>query len=428
MVAVAFVCDFVATGFFFYSYGVFFKALAGDFGGSRLGVSLGLTISGAVGALAAPTLGSLLDRTSIRRTMIVGALAVSTGFVLLSRVGALWQYYLVLASFVAIGLNAMGGLAAAKLVANWFVARRGAALGVATVGISFSGLVMPPVATWMVASVGWRGGFLAYGVATLLVVVPVVALGAIDRPEILGQTPDGERAPAAAGDHPRLERSWRTDEILGSHNFWATALCFALAFASLSAVLTHLVPHATDAGIPPYQAAWALSAAAGTGMASKVAFGWLSDRLDARVAVGGSLAAQFVGVLLLLRSHDLTGLLAAALVFGFGMGGIVPLQSAVTGIAFGRLSFGKVSGLMRPFMIPVGALGVPMAGWIHDRTDSYELAFRLFLLLYLLAGASAASLRLGGAGSRRASPGCVDPAPAGPSERSVASSQSGSSG
>jgi hypothetical protein len=36
MVLVAFCIDFVAVGFFFYSYGVFFKAIAADFGGSRL--------------------------------------------------------------------------------------------------------------------------------------------------------------------------------------------------------------------------------------------------------------------------------------------------------------------------------------------------------------------------------------------------------
>ena len=61
MVAVAFFVDFVAVGFFFYSYGVFFKAIAAEFGGSRLGVSLGLTVTAAVGAslqAAAPTVAS----------------------------------------------------------------------------------------------------------------------------------------------------------------------------------------------------------------------------------------------------------------------------------------------------------------------------------------------------------------------------------
>ena len=71
MVAVAFFVDFVAVGFFFYSYGVFFKAIAAEFGGSRLGVSLGITITSAVGALAAPLIGHALDRYPLKR--VIGA-------------------------------------------------------------------------------------------------------------------------------------------------------------------------------------------------------------------------------------------------------------------------------------------------------------------------------------------------------------------
>ncbi len=396
MVGVAFLCDFVAVGFFFYSYGVFFKALAGEFAGSRLGVSLGLTVNSVVGAMAAPYLGRLLDRVSIRRIMLGGAFATSLGFVLLSRIQTPWQYYLLLGSFVALGLNAMGGMAAAKLVTNWFVARRGAALGIATIGISFSGLVMPAVATWLVAHVGWRGGFLVYGAATLLLVAPVVAFVVVDRPEQVGERPDGGRRDGDAGSSATLpERVWRTREIVVSRNFWAIGLSFSLCFACLSAVLTHLVPHATDLGIGPYRAAGLLSAAAAAGMTAKPVFGWLIDHSEPRLAIGASLAAQLLGVLLLLGGDEPRELLAAALVFGFGMGGVIPLQGAITGIAFGRLSFGKVSGLMRPLMVPISALGVPFAGWVHDRWHDYAPAFQLFVILYAVAAMILVGFRAG---------------------------------
>ena len=73
MVGVAFFVDFVAVGFFFYSYGVFFKAIAEEFGGSRLGVSLGLTVTAAVGAIAAPLVGHALDRYPLKRIIAIGA-------------------------------------------------------------------------------------------------------------------------------------------------------------------------------------------------------------------------------------------------------------------------------------------------------------------------------------------------------------------
>ena len=80
MVAVAFFVDFVAVGFFFYSFGVFFKAIAAEFGDSRLGISLGFTATSVVGAIVAPLLGKALDIYPLKRVIGVGCLSMTTGF------------------------------------------------------------------------------------------------------------------------------------------------------------------------------------------------------------------------------------------------------------------------------------------------------------------------------------------------------------
>ena len=66
MVGVAFFVDFIAVGFFFYSYGVFFKAIAVEFGDYRLGVAVGITLTQGVGAILAPILGRALDRYPLK--------------------------------------------------------------------------------------------------------------------------------------------------------------------------------------------------------------------------------------------------------------------------------------------------------------------------------------------------------------------------
>jgi len=396
IVGVAFLVDFVAVGFFFYSYGVFFKAIAADLGsGTRFGVSLGLSLSNVVGAAVAPFIGRALDRVPVTRIMITGAVCVSLGFLLLSQISAFWQYYLVLGTLLGVGGTMMGGLASSKLVANWFVRRRGTAFGIATVGISLSGLVMPTAATWLIATLGWRGGFAVYGLCTLAVVVPLVARFVVDRPEARGLRPDGdsplpEEAPGPyAGD-----TMWRTRDIVRSRNFWVISLSFALVLSALSAVLVHLVPYADDLGIPSYRAAWVLSISAGMGVLGKVVFGWLFDRSDPRIAVWISFGMQLGGLLLLMGARSYGGLVTAALVFGFGMGGVIPLQASVVGSAFGRLSFGKLLGLLRPFQVPISALGVPLAGWIYDATGSYQSAFQLFAGVYVVAALIVAGLRV----------------------------------
>ncbi len=64
-----------------------------------------------------------------------------------------------------------------------------------------------------------------------------------------------------------------------------------------------------------------------------------------------------------------------AAIFGFGMGGVVPLQGALVGRLFGRERFGRVLGLMRPTMLPIQIIGMPIAGAVYDATDSYDPAF-----------------------------------------------------
>ncbi|HSG90770.1 MAG TPA: MFS transporter [Pseudomonadales bacterium] len=392
MVAVAFFVDFIAVGFFFYSYGVFFKALAEEFGGARLDVSIGLTLVNVVGGLLGPFIGRALDRYPIKWVIVAGTLAMSLGFLLLSQIEARWQFYLVLATLIGFGSNAMGGLATAKLVANWFERKRGTALGIATMGISLSGVVMPLVSAWLIAEFGWRGGFLVFGGFTLLLVLPVVMAFVVSSPEDIGLGPDGDHY--SVDDPPRKRVQASTGALLKERNFWMTTLAVGFLFCAMGATLTHMVPRVTDLGFTLLQAAPILSFGAGAGVLGKVIFGWIVDRLDPRLAVLAAIGSQMVGQIGMLYFDSYLGFALSATVFGFGMGGVVPLHGAIAGIAFGRENFGKVMGLMRPAMMPLQVTGLPFAGWVFDTYGNYDMAFQLFLGLYVLSAVCIWGLRL----------------------------------
>ena len=211
IVAVAFIVDFVAVGFFFYSYGVFLKPIAAELAGSRFGASLGISVTTAVGAIAAPFVGRALDRMSIKRIMIAGTISIGIGFFLMSRINEIWQFYLTMGTFLGFGMSMMAGLASGKLVTNWFDAKRGTAFGIATVGVSLSGFVMPAIATWLIAEVGWRGGYQVYALSSVAIVVPLVAIFIVNRPEDLGLRPDGGAQPEASkAADCAAEAHWRT--------------------------------------------------------------------------------------------------------------------------------------------------------------------------------------------------------------------------
>lgn len=393
MVNIAFVVDFIAVGFFFYSYGVFFKELANEFGGSRLQAALGLTIANAVAAIASPYLGKALDKYPIRLLMAAGATIVSIGFILLSQITAQWQFYLILATFIALGTSTMGGLAASKLVANWFVIRRGTALGIATMGISLSGLVMPILATWLISELGWRGAFIAYAVATFSIIVPLVILFVINRPEDINQHPDGLSIPLTteSATHSNSITTW---QLLKTPSFWILAFTFGLILSSLSPILTNLIPYLTDMGITAYKAASVLSLSAGAGVLGKLFYGWLVDSLDdARTAVIASIIAQLLGVILFINTSEYSLIILGAMVFGFGMGGVVPLQATIAGHLFGRECFGKAMGLLRPVMMPIHLIGLPLSNWLFDHYGDYQIAFQVSIAAYILAILIVSSLK-----------------------------------
>jgi MFS family permease len=386
IVGIAFFVDFIAVGFFFYSYGVFFKALAEEFGGSRLDVSIGITLVNVVGAIIAPTIGRSLDRFPIKNVILFGCANLSFGFLLLSFINSQWQLYLILATFIAVGAAAMGGLSTAKLVTNWFITRRGTALGIATMGISLSGVAMPLISAVLIESFGWRTGFMVYGIFTLALVLPIVMRYVIDAPHHLGLLPDNK--PKTKHDIPAPEIQWRTRQALANKNFWLIVLTFGLLFCCMGATLTHMVPRVTDMGFSLTEAAPILSFGAAAGVLGKVIYGWITDHYNAKWAIWAAIASQLTGQIILLNADTYSVLIIGSTIFGFGMGGIVPIHGSIVSALFGQAGFGYIMGLMRPAMMPIMVMGIPFAGWIFDTTGQYDLAFEVFLGLYLIAAVS----------------------------------------
>ena len=398
MVAVAFIVDFIAVGFFFYSYSVFFKSIAAEFGDSRLGVSIGISVTQGVGALLAPFIGRALDRFPLKRIMAAGAVSMGTGFLLLGLVQTPLQFYLVLGVFIGFGAGAMGQLATSKLVSNWFVLKRGTALGIAATGISVSGVLMPATTAWLIGEFGWRNGFVAYGVITLVIVVPLILRLVVSRPEDFGLLPDGA---AEAATLPPPRPALRTAEYIRNSNFWYLLITIGLLFCIQSATLIHMVPQLTDRGIDLISASVIASSTALFGVMGKLIYGALVDRWDVRWALWLAIAFQVAGQLFMLFGNGYSGFLIGASLFGFGMGGIVPMQGAVVGAAFGRENFGRVLGAMRPPMAIIHLLGVPFAGWVYDSTGSYEPAFLTFLGLYAITTLVVLGIRVETRSARR---------------------------
>jgi MFS family permease len=320
--------------------------------------------------------------------MTAGALATGVGLLGIAYAESLWQIGLIFATLLAFGGNTMTGLTAATIVVNWFEKRRATALGLSQLGASLGGVVMAPVVAWLVAARGWRDAYAAMGIFALCA-APIIYALAVGRPEDRGLRPDGapdDPAPAPSGSvTSKPAPPFRTADALRQPNLWLISLATGLAFMATTALLNHIIAFGTDAGFSASRAAVLASLAAGGAALGKLLFGWLCDRIGEPNAYIISLASQALGIAALIEVEGYPLMAGVVLLTGIGLGGTLPLSSAILARAFGRAAFGPMMGLMWPIAIPLQLAGPIFAAWIYDTTGSYRLAFMIFVGMLAIA-------------------------------------------
>lgn len=383
----------LAVGMTFYTYGVLVKPLAAEFEAPRLVVVLGLTLLMLVQGLVSPFLGRLLDTLSIRAVMTSGLLLCAAGFAGLSLATSLWQVGILYGSLIAVGSHMFGPLATSTLAANWFVSKRGKALGVTSVGASVGGLIFPVAATRLMEAFGWRAMTALFAGVLVLFALPLWRI-VVSRPGQLGLAPDGgasrdedagEEVGATAGaSGASVATADTSSSLIRSRNFWVITATIGLAFCSTSVLIAHLVPYATDLGFGAREAAVLLSAYAGASAIGRLLTGTLLDRIDKRTASWVVFGILMGGWTCLVVAPSYPALLLASVGMGLGVGGIMPLWGALTGACFGRAIFGRAMGLMTPLMLPFNLAGAPIAAHVFDRTGSYAVVFTAFLGTFIV--------------------------------------------
>lgn len=392
IVGLCFLLQGVAAACTQYLVGVFAVPFADEFGGSRAGVLFATTsVMAIAGGVLAPPLGALLRRRSIRWLLVFSVGWLGCGFAALAATTALWQVGAVYALAMSVGMTTIN-LGTNTLAATWFSARRGRALGFVAAGTSAFGFLLPPLVSHGVAALGWRTTCVLLALL-LWLVVPLVARLLVDRPEQRGLLPDGASPVAGAVPPAAAGAGWTVRALLGSARFWLVVLPVGLCLASAVALLTNLIPVAMDAGVGAQAAAYLTSVAALCSLSGKIVFGFAADRIGQRRMVW--LPAGFIGatcLLLVAGSPGYPQLLAGALALGLGLGAATPAWGALVALHFGRDGFSLAMGLMSPVLSVLLAASVPFAGWVYDRTGSYDDAWLTLLAALLLAAACGRAL------------------------------------
>jgi MFS family permease len=368
VVAAAFAVTFVGFGSA-YTFSAFVESLQRDFGASRGSVSLVFSLAGFLYFGLGIVSGPLADRFGSRRLALAGMVLTGLGLAAASAARNLLEVYAAYGLGVGLGVGC-AYVPAVGAVQRWFVRRRGFASGLAVSGIGVGTLVMPPLASFLIESLGWRGAYLALG-ALAAVVGGGLALLLENDPRDRGLGPDGD--PLQPGAQAVRPEGASLSEAIRSRRFISLyAACLICSFG-VFVPFVHLVPYAGDHGVAPASAVLLLGVIGIGSTAGRFFLGGLADRMGRQ----RSLLAMFIGMALALAiwmvSTGIWGLAVFAFLYGAFYGGWVAVLPAVVMDYFGGRNVSGIIGILYTSVAFGTLIGPSTAGFAFDVSHSYTL-------------------------------------------------------
>jgi MFS family permease len=361
-------------------FGVFFKPVLTEFGWTRAATagaySLNLILSGLTGILA----GRLNDKFGPRIIVTIGGIFMGLGYLLMSRVDAVWQVYLFFGVFASVGL----GFIAVPLVSNvarWFSNKRGLASGIVLAGSSVGVAAIAPMATLLISNYSWRTSYLIIGLAAIVLII-IMAQFLKRAPSQMASLSSG----IDAGTTTTLETQTQGhsfQQAIRTPTFWITSV-MAISFGfGQQIILVHLIAHATDIGIAAVSAATILSVIGLVAIGGELSMGSLRDRIGIKRVITIIFILIPIAFVLLRFASELWMLYLFAIIFGLEYGGFVAVQSPMVADYFGLKAHGAIFGLSMLASMVGGSLGSLFAGYIFDLSGNYHWAFIISAILGL---------------------------------------------
>jgi MFS family permease len=346
-------------------------AFQADFAVVRADASLPYTLAMIGFAAGAVLMGNVADRWGIAVPVILGALMLAAGLVASAVTSNIWQFALV---HLLIGFGSSATFAPLIAdISHWFNRRRGIAVAICAAGNYLGGAIWPPIVNWLIADHGWRATQMVIAAVCLVTMIPL--------------TLAMRRRVSAAG---LAAANGNGGKGIGTLGLSPNALMALLALAgvgccvAMSMPQVHIVAYCADLGYGPARGAEMLSAMLGFGIISRIASGFIADRIGGLWTMLLGSALQGVALLLYLMFDGLTSLYVVSALFGLFQGGIVPMYAIIVREYFPPQGSGTRVGILIMSTIVGMALGGWMSGAIFDMTGSYWQAFANGLLWNLL--------------------------------------------
>ncbi len=369
----ALVGNFVLQGSIIFMMNAFIDPLTVERGWTRASISLGMSVASFIGALSIPVWSWLTQKTSIRLLMTVGAFLGGASFIVLALTKDLLFFYLFY-TIAWVSGQCFGGPIANMLVNKWFIKSRGRAFGLANVGISLSGAIMPFLLLLFINNFDVSTAWFGYG-CLLLAFVPVCWFMIRDTPEEMGLHADNSPHSEYVAPAPVENIPWAT--VLRTKEVYMLSFLFGLTLMVSSAIVSQLKPRMVDVGLDSYQAMFFSCLTAFFLVVAKYIWGKAADKFNPVKVTRVLLSLNFISLLLIFVPPSLPMLFIFSFCFGITSGGAWVLMPATTSYYFGSEKFIFYYRMVSTFVF-LKSFGYAIVGFSNYLTQGYDLAYMIF--------------------------------------------------
>ena len=366
-----------AVGIISNTLSVFIVPCCEDLGVARGTFTLYNSFAMLGGLFMSPLWGEFFKNHRFKPFMIIGCCIIGACMFGYSRATSVYHFYAI-ATVKGIFSGMLTGVPIARILSNWFIEKRGTAMGIALAGSGLAGSVMTPIVSATVEASGWRSGFVQLAVVFLIITVPVIFFLIRETPQEMGLNPLGweKQATQKHETAPVASVSGMTRaQALKSKTYWCYVLGLFLSSACGMGVQNNIIGHLTDNGFDASYAASVFSITMLVLVPGKILVGRMYDTVGMKLTTS-VLALTLSGSAVFLCFATRSPLpMIFAVVFGFANAIQTMQMPYITGRIFGDREYTRVYGVCQPFVSMGSAIGVPLSAAVYDMFGSYVPGF-----------------------------------------------------
>lgn len=328
-------------------------------------------------AIAALGIGRLLDLVDPKYLVACCAAIGGIGMLSFYFADSLAAYYLV---GIVLGFNSAGmAVSTNVIVCRTFERSTGTALGIVLAGTSTAGILVPLVMAPLMESVGWRSTMMIMSAGIFVVALPAWFLLARRGSAFAAKLRSDAYSAAKTG-------MWAHFKSLAvTRNFWFIVIGIFLVSAVDQGLLQNQVLFLrNEKGLDLGMVAWGASLLAAIGVVSKIAFGWVYDRLS----IFGIVLCYLMLTVSVGLAFAVTGVMTMLLfmtVRGFAHGGLIVDGPVLAKHHYGPQNVGLNIGLFTLCTSLGFGFGPPLLAGMADASGSYLGGFALAVVASLIA-------------------------------------------